>query len=66
MTKNTAEPTKAELVAAFWRSRLPTIGLSFKQAMDIPNVAWALKRSAIAHRTAPAPAQAPLFEEMPA
>lgn len=58
----TPEPTKAELAAAFWRSRLPTIGLSFEQAMNIPTVAWAMRRSAIAHRSAPAPMQAPLFE----
>jgi hypothetical protein len=59
------EPTDAELRAAYWRSRVSTIGLSYRDAMAIPTLAWSLHRAAISHRNNP-PIQKTIFEDIAA
>lgn len=59
------EPTEAELRDAYWRSRLSTIGITFKFAMTLPTVAWSLRQSALSHRNNP-PIQKTIFEDIAA
>lgn len=61
----TPAPTDAELRAAYWRSRISTIGMTYADAMAIPTLAWSLYRAALSHRNHP-PVQKTIFEDIAA